>query len=245
MKSIVLAAGYATRLYPLTENFPKPLLEIAGKSILDRLLEDIDLIPEINEHIIISNARYYEHFAAWKEKSKLKSPITIINDGSVSNETRLGAVCDIQFAIESLNIDDDILIVAGDNVIDFSFSTFVDLFKEKNSAVIMCSYEEDINTLRRSGVMIPDKDFKVIQMEEKPEDPKSNWRVAPFYIYKKEELHLIKKGIEAGCKTDSPGGFVSWLCTQTDVYALRMKGMRYDIGTLESYEHVKKIFKEK
>lgn len=245
MKNIVLAAGYATRLYPLTQNFPKPLLEIAGKSILDRLLEDIDLIPEINEHIIISNARYYEHFVAWKEKSTLKNPITIINDGSVSNETRLGAVRDIQFAIESCNIDDDILVIAGDNVIDFSFSTLVDLFKEKNSAVIMCNYEEDIDTLRRSGVMVPDKDFKVISMEEKPQDPKSNWCVAPFYIYKKNELNLIKKGIDEGCGTDAPGSFVCWLCTQTDVYALRSDGMRYDIGTLESYEHVKKIFKEK
>jgi glucose-1-phosphate thymidylyltransferase len=245
MKNIVLAAGYATRLYPLTKNFPKPLLEIAGKSILDRLLEDIDLIPEINEHIIISNARYYDHFVEWKEKSTLKNPITIINDGSESNETRLGAVRDIQFAIESCNIDDDILVIAGDNVIDFSFSTLVDLFKEKDSAVIMCNYEEDVETLRRSGVMVPDKDFKVISMEEKPQDPKSNWCVAPFYIYKKNELNLIKKGIDEGCGTAAPGSFVCWLCTQTDVYALRSEGMRYDIGTLESYEHVKKIFKEK
>ena len=245
MKTIVLAAGYATRLYPLTRNFPKPLLEIAGKSILDRLLEDIDSIPEINEHIIISNARYYDHFVEWKEKSKLKNPITIINDGSVSNETRLGAVRDIQFAIESCSINDDILVVAGDNVIDFSFKSLVDLFKEKNSAVIMCNYEDDIQVLRRGGVMVPDKDFKVISMEEKPHDPKSNWSVAPFYIYKKSELDLIKKGIEEGCATDAPGSFVCWLCTQTDVYALRSEGMRYDIGTLESYENVKKIFKEK
>ena len=245
MKNIVLAAGYATRLYPLTENFPKPLLEIAGKSILDRLLEDIDSLPEINEHIIISNARYYEHFVNWKNNSKLKNPITIINDGSTNNDNRLGAVRDIQFAIEECNIDDDILVVAGDNVIDFSFSEFVDLFKEKNAAVIMCNYEEDVNTLRRSGVMVPDEDFKVVSMEEKPEEPKSNWCVAPFYIYKKDELHLIKKGIESGCKTDAPGSFVCWLYTQTDVYALRSEGMRYDIGTLESYENVKKIFKEK
>ena len=245
MKNIVLAAGYATRLYPLTENFPKPLLEIAGKSILDRLLEDIDSLPEINEHIIISNARYYEHFVNWKNNSKLKNPITIINDGSTNNDNRLGAVRDIQFAIEECSIDDDILVIAGDNVIDFSFSKFIDLFKEKNAAVIMCNYEEDVNTLKRSGVMVPDDDFKVISMEEKPEDPKSNWCVAPFYIYKKDELYLIKKGIESGCKTDAPGSFVCWLCTQTDVYALRSEGMRYDIGTLESYEHVKKIFKEK
>lgn len=245
MKSIVLAAGYATRLYPLTENFPKPLLEVAGRSILDRLLDDIDNIEGINEHIIISNHKYLEHFENWKKNSSLKNPITIIDDGSISNETRLGAVKDIQFAIDTLNLDDDLLIVAGDNILDFSFKPFVELFREKNSAVVMCSYKEDVNALRRSGVMIPDADFRVISMEEKPQDPKSNWCVGPFYIYKKDELPLVKQGIEDGCGTDAPGSFISYLCQKTDVYALKMPGARYDIGTLESYEEVKKIFSEK
>ncbi len=242
MKSIVLAAGYATRLYPLTENFPKPLLEVAGKSILDWLLDDIDTIDGINEHIIISNHKYMEHFENWKKNCTLKNPVTIIDDGSVSNETRLGAVKDIQFAIEKLNLDDDLLIVAGDNMLGFSLKKMTDLFYEKNSAIVIATYEEDVATLKRSGVMIPDSDFRVIAMEEKPEDPKSNWRVGPFYIYKRDELHLVKEGIEAGCKTDAPGGFISYLCQKTDVYALKNPGERYDIGTLESYEAVKKIF---
>ena len=125
MKSIVLAAGYATRLYPLTENFPKPLLEVAGKSILDHLLDDIDTISGIDEHIIISNHKFLHHFEEWKKNCKLKNPVTIIDDGSMTNETRLGAVCDIQFAIETLNLDDDLLIVAGDNLLDFSLSSMV------------------------------------------------------------------------------------------------------------------------
>ncbi len=245
MKSIVLAAGYATRLYPLTENFPKPLLEVAGKSILDHLLDDIDSIEEIDEHIIISNHKFAHHFENWKKTCTLKNPVTIIDDGSISNETRLGAVKDIQFAIDSLGLDDDLLIVAGDNMLDFSFRPFVDLFHEKNSAVVMCDFVEDINALRRSGVMIPDENFRVISMEEKPQDPKSNWCVGPFYIYKKDELHLIKQGIEDGCGTDAPGSFVCYLCEKTDVYALRLPGKRYDIGTLESYEAVKKVFENK
>ena len=245
MKCLILAAGYATRLYPLTENFPKPLLEVAGKSILDWLLDDIDNIEGIDEHIIISNHRYVEHFENWKKNSKLKNPITIIDDGSMSNETRLGAVKDIQFAIDTLNLDDDLFIVAGDNMLDFSFQSFVDLFHEKNAAVVMCNYEEDVNTLRRCGVMIPDSDFRVVSMEEKPQDPKSNWCVGPFYIYKKDELHIIKQGIEDGCGTDAPGSFVCYLCEKTDVYALKTPGNRYDIGTLESYEEVKKVFENK
>lgn len=245
MKSIVLAAGYATRLYPLTKNFPKPLLEIKGKSILDWLLDDIDTIDAINEHIIISNHRYVEHFENWKKNCKLKNPVTIIDDGSVSNETRLGAVKDIQFAIDTLKLSDDLLIVAGDNMLDFSLKKLVDLFKEKNSAVVIASYEEDVETLKRSGVMLPDSDFRVIEMEEKPSEPKSNWRVGPFYIYKKEELPLIKQGIEEGCGVDAPGSFISYLCKKTDVYALKNPGERYDIGTLESYEKVKAIFENK
>ncbi len=245
MKSIVLAAGYATRLYPLTENFPKPLLKIAGKSILDWLLDDIDTIEGINEHIIISNHKYAEHFENWKKTASLKNPVTIIDDGSVSNETRLGAVKDIQFAIESLKLEDDLLIVAGDNMLGFSLKKLADLFYEKNSAVVIASYEENVDTLRRSGVMIPDDKFRVIAMEEKPQDPKSNWRVGPFYIYKKDELHFVKQAIEDGCGTDAPGSFVGYLCEKTNVYALKNPGERYDIGTLESYEAVKKIFKNK
>ena len=130
-------------------------------------------------------------------------------------------------------------------MLDFSFRSFVELFKEKNAAVVMCNYEEDINTLRRCGVMVPDSDFRVISMEEKPQDPKSNWCVGPFYIYKKDELHLIKQGIEDGCGTDAPGSFVCYLCEKTDVYALKTPGTRYDIGTLESYEEVKKVFGNK
>ena len=245
MKSIVLAAGYATRLYPLTENFPKPLLEVAGKSILDHLLDDIDTIEGIDEHIIISNHKFYEHFEEWKKTCSLRHPVTIIDDGSMTNETRLGAVKDIQFAIESLNLDDDLLVVAGDNLLDFSLGEMVKLFKEKNSAVVMCSYVEDVNLLRKRGVMIPDNEFRVIQMEEKPQDPKSNWCVAPFYIYKREQLSLVKKGIEDGCGVDAPGSFIAYLCGKEDVYALKMPGERYDIGDLKSYEEVQKLFENK
>ena len=242
MKNVVLAAGYATRLYPLTENFPKPLLEVAGKSILDWLLDDIDKLPEIDEHIIISNHRYVSHFEEWKKSCKLKNPVTIIDDGSISNETRLGAVKDIQFAIDTLKLSDDLLVIAGDNMLDFSFRSFVDLFKEKNAPVVMCDYLEDKATLSRSGVMIPDDDFKVLSMEEKPKEPKSNWCVGPFYIYGKDDLHLIKEAIEEGCGTDAPGSLVAYLCEKIDIYALKIPGHRYDIGTFESYEEVKKVF---
>ncbi len=246
MKCIVLAAGYATRLYPLTENYPKPLLEVNGMSILDHLLRDIDKLEEVDGHVIVSNHRYYQRFVEWKDKNTaIKKPIEILDDGSMSNETRLGAVKDIQFAIESLNIDEDVLIIAGDNLIDFSFRQFVDFAESHNASAVMVNYEESLEELRRCGVMIPDENMKIVSMEEKPREPKSNWCVGPFYFYRREDLHYVAKGIAEGCGTDAPGSFVCYLCEHTPVYAYEMPGQRYDIGDLESYKKVQKIYKYK
>ena len=123
MKCLILAAGYATRLYPLTENFPKPLLDVNGKTILDWLVDDIDTLGVIDEYVVISNHKFANHFDTW---AKTKSQrVTVIDDGTSSNETRLGAVCDVQFAIDELKLDDDMLVIAGDNVLDFSLTTFI------------------------------------------------------------------------------------------------------------------------
>ncbi len=243
MKNLVLAAGYATRLYPLTENFPKPLLEVNGKSILDYLLEDIDKQEEIDEHVIISNAKYASVFEDWKKNAKYEKPITVLNDGTTSNENRLGAVKDIIFAMDKLNIDEDMLVIAGDNLIDFSFRRFLDFAKEKNANAVMVNYEEDIEELRRCGVMVPDENMRIVSMEEKPREPKSHWCVGPFYFYKKEDLPLIRRSVDEGCGVDAPGSLVCYMCEHTDVYAMEMPGVRFDIGGFESYEKVKKAYK--
>lgn len=244
MKCIVLAAGYATRLYPLTENFPKSLLEVNGMTILDYLLRDIDKIDDIDGHVIVSNHKFFEHFKKWAEEhTEIKKPIEVIDDGSMSNESRLGAVKDIQFAIDSCGLEnDDLMVIAGDNLLDFSLKSLVDFAKEKNASAVMCSYEEDIHELRRCGVMVPDENMKILSMEEKPHDPKSNWCVGPFYVYRKEDTPLIAKGIKEGCETDAPGSLVCYLCENTDVYGYEMPGKRYDIGDLESYEYVKSVY---
>ncbi len=243
MKVVVLAAGYATRLYPLTENFPKPLLEVNGKSILDYLIEDLDKCDEVNEHIIISNAKFAHIFEEWAEKSNYTKPVTVLNDGTTSNETRLGAVKDILFAIESLNIDEDIFVLAGDNLVDFSLCKFLEFAEGKDGSSVIVNYEEDVNELRKCGVMIPDENMRIISMEEKPREPKSNWCVGPFYYYRKEDLKWVKKGIDDGCGVDAPGSFVCYLCEQIPVYAWEMPGTRFDIGGFESYEAVKQTYK--
>lgn len=241
MKCLILAAGYATRLYPLTKNYPKPLLEVGGKTILDWLIDDIDTSGEVDEYIVISNHRFACQFEEWAKSKKQK--ITIADDGTDTNETRLGAVCDIQFAIEKLALDDDMLVIAGDNVLDFSLISFVKYAKEKNAACIMRYFEPDEKRLVKCGVVETDENDKVIEMTEKPENPKSNWCCPPFYYYTKEDAKLVKNGIEAGCGTDAPGSFISWLCENRAVFAMEMPGKRYDIGNLESYERVKAEYK--
>ena len=188
MKNIVIAAGYATRLGELTKNFPKPLLKIGDNTILGRMLDDIDQIPEIDEHIIITNHKFAPIFEEWKSGLSYQKPITIIDDGTDTNETRLGAVCDLLFAMDNLQIDDDLLVVAADNLLFFSFQEFVDFAKQKQTSCIMCHEQPSIEKLQRTGVVELDDTNKVLGMEEKPQVPKSHWAVPPFYIYLKRDL---------------------------------------------------------
>lgn len=237
MKCLILAAGYATRLYPLTENFPKPLLKVGEKTILDWLVDDIDTSGEVDEYVVISNHKYAHHFEAWAKTKKQK--ITVVDDGTDSNETRLGAVKDIQFAIEKLNLDDDMLVLAGDNVLDFSLTEFVTYAKEKNASCVMRYFEPEEKRLLKSGVVTVDESDRVVKMTEKSPTPETHWCCPPFYYYSKEDARLVQKGIDSGCGTDAPGSYIAWLCAQTAVYAMEMPGKRYDIGNLESYEKVK------
>lgn len=241
MKCLILAAGYATRLYPLTENFPKPLLEVQGKAILDWLIEDMDAAGEIDEYVVISNHKFAHRFDAWAAKKAQK--ITVVDDGTDSNETRLGAVKDIQFAIDALGLDDDMLVIAGDNLLDFSLTKFIAYARKKGTSCIMRYYEASEQKLTKCGVIAIDENDKVLSMVEKPAEPQSHWCVPPFYYYTKADAKLVKVGIEAGCGTDAPGSYAAWLCAQTPVHAMEMPGSRYDIGNLESYENVQKEYK--
>lgn len=236
MKCIVLAAGYATRLYPLTENFPKPLLEVNGKTILDWLLEDIDSTGMINEYAVVSNHKFADHFNRWADKLSLNAPIKVIDDGSVSNDTRFGAVRDIQFAVDAIGGDDDLLVIAGDNLLDFSLAWFIDYFMEKQATCIMRYFEPNSARCSKSGVVEIDENDRIIHMEEKPAVPGSNWCAPPFYIYKRDDVPFIKKALEENCETDAPGDFIAWLCCKTDVFAMKMPGKRFDIGSMESYQ---------
>ena len=241
MKCLILAAGYATRLYPLTENFPKPLLKVGEKTILDWLVEDIDAAGMVDEYIVISNHKFAQHFENWAGTHKL--PITVVDDGTSSNETRLGAVCDVQFAIDKLGINDDLLIIAGDNVLDFSLTRFIAYAKEKGTSCTMRYRELDRKRLTKCGVSEIDGNERLISLEEKPAEPKSEWATPPFYFYTKADAAKIREAIAEGCGTDAPGSLVAWMCKNSVVYSMEMPGKRYDIGNLESYERVQREYR--
>lgn len=240
MKCLILAAGYATRLYPLTENFPKPLLTVGEKTILDWLIDDIDGAGLVDEYVVISNHKFAHHFDAWASKKAQK--ITVVDDGTSTNETRLGAVRDIQFAIDQLGLDDDMLVIAGDNVLDFSLTKFIAYAKEKNTSCIMRYYEGNEQKLLKCGVVTIDGEDRILEMTEKSPTPATHWCTPPFYYYTREDAKRVSDGIAAGCGVDAPGSYIAWLCKQTPVHAMEMPGKRYDIGNLESYEKVQKEY---
>lgn len=243
MINVILAAGYATRMYPLTENFPKPLLKIGDKTILDRLMDDVDPMEEVTAHVVVTNHKFADIFDDWEKASTYKKPITIIDDGSTTNENRIGAVRDLLLAMGKINeknsANDGIMVLAADNVLDFSLKGFVEYFREKQTSLIMCHYEESVPALQRTGVVCLDDDNKVLLMEEKPEVPKSNWAVPPFYIYAPQDYELISHCIENGCGFDAPGNLAHYLCEKSVMHAWKMPGSRLDIGNLEIYEKFK------
>jgi len=241
MKCFILAAGYATRLYPLTENFPKPLLQVGEKTILDWLVDDIDTLSLVDEYVVISNHKYASHFETWAAQKPQR--ITVVDDGTSTNETRLGAVKDIQFAIDRLSVDDEMLVIAGDNVLDFSLTRFLAYAKEKQTSCIMRYYESDTARLRKCGVAEVDENDRVLSLEEKPSEPRSHWCTPPFYFYTKEDARLVKVGIAEGCGTDAPGSYIAWLSKQVPVHSMEMPGSRYDIGNLESYKQVQQTYR--
>lgn len=196
MKCIVLAAGYATRLYPLTENFPKPLLDVGGKTILDRHVDDIASIKRggksvVDEFIVISNHKFIIHFRDWAATKHL--PITVLDDGTTTNETRLGAVRDIWFAIDTLQIRDDVLVIAGDNVLDFSLDSFLVFANAKRSSCVMCHSEHEPVKQQKTAIITKNEYDLVTSYEEKPLNPNGDLAVPPFYFFYTQISNAYRK----------------------------------------------------
>lgn len=244
MKCILLCAGYATRLFPLTQNFPKALLEVGGRAILDYTLDEVNSIGEIDHIYLVTNAKYTPHFEEWaKPKNNIK-PITVFNDGTTNNDDRLGAIGDMQFTIEKAGIDDDILVLATDNLFTFKLKDFVEFYKTKNAPSVCVREEEDINLLKRVGVAKLEEDMRIVDFVEKPAEPQSKYAVYAEYIYPKNVLPMIKTYLEEGNSCDAPGNLVAYMYKRLPTYAYAFNGVCYDVGTHEALAQVNEIYKQ-
>lgn len=242
MKAIILAAGYATRLYPLTLNKPKALLDVGGKAIIDHICEEIETINTIDEIFVVTNDKFYKDFINWEKTKTSIKRIKIINDGTSSDETKLGAIGDIKLIINSENIDDDLMIIAGDNLFTYKLKDFYNYFEAVQGDCVCVQELDDLNELRRVAVAQLDDNNRVLQLEEKPQEPKSNIAVYASYIYRRDTLPLFNTYIAEGNNPDAPGHFPAWLYKRKPLYAFVFDGECYDIGTHESYNFVRKLY---
>lgn len=247
MKAIILVAGYASRLYPLTLDKPKALLTLNGETLLDLLMKKIHKVPAIDEVILVSNEKFYNQFNDWKNNYSGDMKITVLNDGTTSNETRLGAIGDTEFAIEQLNIDDEIMLLVSDNYFTFSLKDYYDFYKSKNADCILVTEFDDLEYLGKNFACVKLGDNgQIIDMVEKPGGiPDTNIGAYASYIYTKDSVKLIKKYLDEGNNKDAPGYFPSWLYKQKPVYAYSFKGECYDIGTIEVYKKLNEMLSHK
>jgi glucose-1-phosphate thymidylyltransferase len=242
--AILLAAGYATRLYPLTENTPKPLLEITGKPIVEHILFKLNKIEALEKIYIVTNDKFYSHFNEWLSNYEVEKPIEIINDMTRSNEDRLGAIGDINFVHKKKDLHQDVMVIAGDNLFEMSLVDCYNFFKKKQKNVIVLYDVGDIELAKHYGV-VEVIDSKVAHFAEKPKVPKSTLASTGIYIFTKRTLNLIEKYISQGLSTDKSGEFVEWLHKREDIFAYVTEKKWYDIGSMDQLQKANKYYKIK
>lgn len=237
MKAIVLVAGYASRLYPLTLNTPKALLTLNGITLLDYLMAKVAEIDVIDEVILVSNDKFYQNFIDWKETYKGNKKITVLNDGTSTNETRLGAIGDTQFAIEQLGIDEEIMLLVSDNYFTFSLKDFYNFYQKKQGDCILVTEFDDLEYLGKNFACVKlGENDTITGLVEKPGGiPDTNIGAYASYIYTKDTVKMIKQYLDEGNNKDAPGNFPAWLYKRKPVYAYSFEGECYDIGTIAVY----------
>ncbi|HMJ89233.1 MAG TPA: nucleotidyltransferase family protein [Candidatus Acidoferrum sp.] len=245
MKVIILAAGYATRLYPLTLTQPKPLLDVAGKPMIEHVLDNIAPIPGIDRIYVVTNAKFAEHFQKWSDHyraTKSKLDFTIVNDGSTDDTNKLGAIGDLNLVLTREKIDDDIMVVAGDNLFSVSLEDFGRVCREKNAPVLAIYDVGNLEEIKKYNAITIDGAGKITFFEEKPKQPQSTTTGIALYYYPKSSLPLIRQYIAEGNNPDQPGRLVQWMYQRTPFYTWTVPGLWYDIGSKETLEEANQIF---
>ena len=247
MKLIILAAGYATRLYPLTRNQPKPLLPVAGKPMLEHVLDNIATLDQIDHAYIVTNAKFVSHFENWARTyshPKLRFGFTIINDGSTDDSNKLGAIGDMHLVLTRAEINDDILVVGGDNLFSNDLAAFGDYCKEKNAPVTGVYDVGDLEAIKKYNAIEIDEQQRITYFEEKPQVPKSTLTGIALYYYPAATLPLIHQYIADGNNPDQPGRLVQWLYPRLPFYVWKVPGLWYDVGSIETLEEANRVFGE-
>ena len=235
MKAIILAAGYATRLYPLTENKAKPLLEVQGKPIIEYIVEKIEHCPEIDEIYIVTNEKFYMHFCEWLKTKKFKRRIHVINDKTTENGARLGAIGDIDYVIGTQHVFDDFLVIAGDNLFSFQIAELIQFYKKYETTVVALYDTKDKKKIAgKLGCIELDKTNRVKGFEEKPENPKTTLAATACYLFPQEDLRFIREALEEK-HFDRPGDLIKFIAEKKPVYGFQFSGYWFDVGTPEEY----------
>jgi glucose-1-phosphate thymidylyltransferase len=245
MKILILAAGYATRLYPLTLNKPKPLLEVAGKPMIEHVLDNIAPIPGIDRVYVVTNDKFAAPFQQWADHyraTKSKLNFTIINDGSTDDTNKLGAIGDLNLVLDREQVDDDLIVVAGDNLFSESIEKFGAFCREKNAPVLGVYDVGNLEEIKKYNAISIDGAGRITFFEEKPKVPQSTLTGIALYFYPRATLPLIRQYVAEGNNPDQPGRLVQWLYTRTPFYTWRVPGLWFDIGSKETLEEANRIF---
>ena len=244
MKLIILAAGYATRLYPLTLNQPKPLLKVAGKPMIEHVLDNIATVRYIDHAYIVTNAKFADHFQAWVESYRhpLRFEMTIVNDGGTDESNRLGAIGDLHFVLSKYQIDDDIIVVGGDNLFSNDLADFGEFCLEKNAPVLAVYDVGDLEEIKKYNAIEVDDEGRITFFEEKPAEPKSTLTGIALYYYPRSALLLIREYIAEGNNPDQPGRLVQWMYKRVPFYTWKVPGLWYDVGSKETLAEANEVF---
>ncbi len=242
MKAILLAAGYATRLYPLTKNKPKPLLEIAGRPIIEHIIKKIEELKDVDEIFIVTNNKFYSNFKLWLSGFSSKKKIKIVNDMTNSNQDRLGSLGDVVFVLEKENINGSILVVAGDNLFEFSLKPFLNIYKKHKKSTVILYDVRDKALAKLYGIVDVNKENKMIDFKEKPSKPESTLASTGIYIYPPDILPMLKEFVKKYKNSDKAGNFLEWLHKKESVYCYITNKKWFDIGSLEQLKKAKEEF---